>query len=84
MDEDTKFMVLADRESFSVYRDRFTDVEPLRKVSGAQKDISLIRVSMHFSIVVTATASGTIGLWDFELSTLIALLDGHSSSISEV
>ena len=56
----------------------------MRKVSGAHKDISLVRVSIHLSMVVTATASGTIGLWDFELSTLCAILEGHSSSISEI
>ena len=82
--EEIKFLVLADRESFSVFMDNFSGVEPMRKVSGAHKDISLVRVSIHLSMVVTATASGTIGLWDFELSTLCAILEGHSSPISEV
>jgi hypothetical protein len=50
-----KFFLIADKTSFSVYKDMLTDCEPLRSVTGAHKDIVLMRTEPYFSIIATGT-----------------------------
>lgn len=67
------------------YKDKFTvninydceSIEPLRLVEGGQKDINMLRISTHLSLIATGTTSGSIGLWDYQSSQLLALLDNH-------
>jgi hypothetical protein len=44
----------------------------------------LIRVNAYFSLVLTATVAGEIGVWDFETSMLLALLNGHIDIITDM
>jgi WD40 repeat protein len=78
---------LADKNSFSVFKDLSDhdgDPELMRRVEGAHYDIVFIKVDYHFSLILTATASGEIGVWDFETSMLLAYLLGHSDVITEI
>ncbi len=50
-----QFFIIADKTSFSVYKDFLTDCEPLRTVTGAHKDIVIIRAEPYFSLIATGT-----------------------------
>jgi len=79
-----RFLLLCEKSSYSVYKDTDEAPEPLRHVSGAHSDTCLIRADSHFSLVVTGTIRGEVGVWDFETSMLLAYLLGHTDSITDV
>ena len=54
----------------------------MRKViNGHESEITVARFNFHLSLVVTGTANGELGVWDYEKSTLLAILLGHAEAV---
>ena len=53
----------------------------LRRVSGGHtSNVTAIEFSYHLSLIATGTETGEVGVWDYELSQLLGVCRGHSSS----
>ena len=44
----------------------------------------MVQFSYHLSLVATGTEKGEVAVWDYELSTLLGICQGHSQSRGEI
>lgn len=70
---------MCDRLGYSVFNEiQNNEIQFLRQVWGAHKDINLIRWCSHLGLIVTCTINGDIGVWGLDSSVLLAYLIGHT------
>jgi len=73
-------LIYADRQGYFIYKEEDDSSELLRRVTGGHKsNITAIQFNYHLSLIATGTETGEVGVWDYELSQLLALCQGHSS-----
>lgn len=72
-------LIYADRKGYFVYKEEDDSSEQLRRVVGGHKSfVTAIQFSYHLSLIATGTDTGEVGVWDYELSLLMGLCQGHS------
>ena len=72
-------LIYADKSSYYVYNEFDERSEQLRRVTGAHKStITAIKFSYHLSLIATGTEGGEVAVWDYELSQLLNIVQGHS------
>jgi WD40 repeat protein len=79
-------MICCDSQAYYVYDEENTECsEELRRVTGGHRDeISIITYNDHFSLVASGSLDGDVILWDFEMSKIEAILQGHTSDITGI
>ena len=74
-------LIYADRHGYFVYTETDETSEQLRRVTGGhQTAVSAIKFSYYLSLIATGTESGEVAVWDYELSQLLGICQGHSRS----
>ena len=77
-------MICANKKEFIVF-DESNDAcsKMLRRVSGGHnEEITILAYDHYLSIVATGCINGEITLYDFELSKVEGILNGHSGDIT--
>ena len=81
---DLQMMLCANKREFFVWDE--SDGEEsrmLRRVSGGHKEeITILAYDNHLSLVATGCINGEITLYDFELSKIEGVLQGHTGDIT--
>ena len=79
-------LIYADKKGYYVYNESDEKKsEQLRSVTGAHKSsITAIQFSYYLSLIAAGTENGEVAVWDYELSQLMGICQGHSQSRGEI
>ena len=83
IEEEMIMMVCSNSNEYMVYDERDTEQSTLlRRVTGGhQTEISCMAYDFHLSLVATGSVGGTVVVYDFEMSRVLGILDGHDEAI---
>lgn len=80
-------MLCSNANEYMVFQEGDLDAgsQLLRRVSGGHCDkISVMSYDFHLSMVATGCVNGEITLYDFEMSQIIGILNGHNGDITSL
>jgi len=79
-------IIYADKSGYFVYNesDEKTSDQLRHVYNGHQSPITAIKFSYHLSLIATGTETGEVAVWDYELSQVLGICQGHSQSSGEI